>query len=252
MHYLSTWVELSPAVLVFVVFCALVAGVCRGFAGFGLSALIVTSLTLILLPQEVVPIALLLEMFASVLMARMTWSAIKWTLLWKLMAGAILGVPAGVLILKFVAPDPLRIIISLLVLAASMALLFGRKIVLKESSTRNVSIGIFSGVANGAASAGGLPVAIYMMAVALSAETVRATLNLYFFLIDLYGTGALIYAGLFPQVTLARAALLLPPVILGIWLGNTFFKRSSATLYRYFVLGLLILLACIGLIKTMI
>ncbi|WP_020594309.1 sulfite exporter TauE/SafE family protein [Kiloniella laminariae] len=251
MEQLLIWTELLLPEFWMVLACGLVAGLCRGFSGFGLSALIVTSLTLILLPSEVVPIALLLEMISSLVMARMTWSAIHWPLLRWLLIGAALGVPIGVLILKFIAPDPLRIAISLSVLAASLLLFFGRSLVLRETGGRNFSVGLLSGLANGAASIGGLPVAIYMMAVALPAEAVRATLNLYFLILDAYGTGALIFAGLLDLVTLARTAVLVLPVLLGIWLGNKVFKRSSALHYRYFVLCLLMVLALLGLAKSL-
>jgi len=247
---LSIWAALSPNMLLFAAACALIAGICRGFAGFGLSALIVTSLTLVLLPLEVVPVTLLLEMGASIFMARITWNEIHWPLLWRLLAGAAIGIPVGVLILKYVPPDPVRIIISLLVLTASIALFLGKKIILQETSLKNFSMGIISGVANGIASLGGLPVVIYMMAIALSATAVRATLNLYFFVICGYGTGTLWFADLLKQTTFIRAVILLPFVLLGIWLGNTIFKRSSALHYRYFVLSLLTALACLGLFKT--
>ncbi|MFD2204025.1 sulfite exporter TauE/SafE family protein [Kiloniella antarctica] len=252
MELLIEQVQLDRIDLFYVLVCGLIAGLCRGFAGFGLSALIVTSMTLVLLPKEVVPIALLLEMLSSLVMARMTWSAIHWSLLRWLLVGAAIGVPLGVLLLKFVPADPLRIIISIAVLTASLVLFFGRHFRLKESTPKNLSVGLISGVANGAASLGGLPVAIYMMAAALPAEAVRATLNLYFLFLDAYGTGALFFAGLVDQVTLARSVLLIVPVIFGIYVGNKIFQRSSATHYRYVVLTLLMALSISGLVKSFI
>ncbi len=252
MEFLIEQLQLEASDLFYVLGCGLVAGLCRGFAGFGLSALIVTSMTLVLLPTEVVPIALLLEMMSSLVMARMTWSAIQWSLLRWLFVGAAIGVPVGVLMLKVIPADPLRIVISLAVLAASMLLFFGRRFKIKENGSKNVSVGLISGVANGAASLGGLPVAIYMMAVAFPAEAVRATMNLYFLVLDSYGTGALVFAGLLGQVTLARTAFLAVPVVFGIFVGNQIFKRSSATHYRYVVLTLLMVLSITGLVKSFI
>ncbi len=250
MEFLIEHLQLESSDLFYVLACGLIAGLCRGFAGFGLSALIVTSMTLVLLPKEVVPIALLLEMLSSLVMARMTWSAIQWSLLRWLFAGAAIGVPVGVLMLKAIPADPLRIVISIAVLIASGLLFFGRHFMLKESGPNNLSVGLVSGVANGAASLGGLPVAIYMMAVAFPAEAVRATMNLYFLVLDAYGTGALVFAGLLDQVTLARTAFLAVPVVFGIYVGNKIFQRSSATHYRYVVLTLLMVLSITGLVKS--
>ncbi|WP_421780381.1 sulfite exporter TauE/SafE family protein [Kiloniella litopenaei] len=252
MAFLLEQVQLDALDLLYVLFCGSIAGLCRGFAGFGLSALVVTSLTLVLLPVEVVPIALLLEMVSSLVMARMTWTAIHWGLLRWLCVGAAIGVPAGVFLLKVMPADPLRIAISLGVLIASILLFLGARFRVKESSPKNLSVGLVSGIANGAASLGGLPVAIYMMAAALPAEAVRATLNLYFLILDAYGTGTLFFAGLLDQVTIARALLLVVPVTLGIYLGNYIFQRSSANHYRYVVLILLMVLSISGLVKSFI
>ena len=51
-----------------IVYCAaavFIAALVRGYSGFGLSALIVTSLALVIPPAEVVPLAMLLEVLAS-------------------------------------------------------------------------------------------------------------------------------------------------------------------------------------------
>lgn len=250
MNTLVNWTGLSPEIILFVSVCALGAGLCRGFAGFGLSALIVSSLTLVLTPDQVVPIALILEMVVSLVMMRITWSDIHWPLLKRLCAGALIGVPIGVLVLKFAPASLLQAMLSALVLLASLALLFGSSLSIQENHSRNLFAGIFSGIANGAASLGGLPTAIYMMAAGLSAVIVRATLNIYFLLIDIYGSGVLIYAGLFSQQTLIRALLLLLPTLLGLGLGLILFDRSSSRQYRIFVLLLLITLGTIGLLKA--
>ena len=207
MESLTSITGLGAGALFFCLFWTLVAGTCRGFAGFGLSAIVVTSLTLVLPPIEVVPIALLLETFSSIVMARMTWKDIRWRLLGWLMVGAAFATPLGVMILKFVAGDLIRAGISLAVLLACILLVKSSALTLRTTWPNVLSIGFVSGLANGAASLGGLPVAIFMLAAALPAAAVRATLNLYFLVLDIYGTGTLFVGGLLNQEVLTRTAV---------------------------------------------
>ena len=122
MNDLLISLDLTGFVMGYCLFWGVVAGLCRGFAGFGLSAILIVALSLFLVPREVVPIAVLLETFASLVMMRMTWSEIRWRLLGWLMLGAAVGTPLGVLVLSKLPAEPLRIGISLIVLAASLVL----------------------------------------------------------------------------------------------------------------------------------
>jgi len=249
---LSAWMQLTPEIIAYCLAAALVAGACRGFAGFGLSALLITSLTLILPPAEVVPIALLLEMFSSLVMLRLTWGEIRWRLLGWLFLGAALGTPLGVYLLNVAPPDAIRIGISLAVLTACLLLWRGFALTWHGDGKTVVGVGLISGLANGAASLGGLPVAVFLLATAFSAAAIRASLNLYFLLLDLYGTAALSLGGLVTATTLSRGALLALPVAAGIALGHRGFRLASPATFRRVLLLLLGGLSIAGLIRSII
>jgi uncharacterized membrane protein YfcA len=247
---LSIWAELPPLVLGYCATCVLFAGICRGFAGFGLSALVVTSLTLVLPPAQVVPVALLLEAVSSLLMLRHTWSDVRWGFLGWILLGAAAGTPLGIAVLHFASPDSVRIVISLLVLAATVLLWRGLGLPMGCGITPKLSVGIFSGVANGTASLGGLPVAVFLLAASLSGAAVRATLSIYLLLLNTYGAGALAVSGLVTPTTLARVAIFALPVGFGILFGHLFFHRASPQAFRRMVLILLALLALGGLVRS--
>ena len=247
MEQLSIWANLPPVIFLYCAAAALVAGVCRGFAGFGLSALVVTSFTLVLPPAQVVPIALLMEAISSLIMLRHTWAEIRWQFLGWLLLGAVVGTPAGVAMLHFAAPDVVRIVISLLVLIASILLWRGLTLRWHGGKAPVLGVGLFSGAANGTASLGGLPVAVFLMAAAFPPAAVRATLSIYFLLLNTYGIGALAVSGLVTSTTLARGALFTLPIAVGIFIGHLFFHRTSPEAFRGVVLILLALLALAGL-----
>jgi uncharacterized membrane protein YfcA len=113
-----------------------------------------------------------------------------------------------------------------------------------------IGVGLVSGLANGAASLGGLPVAVFLLATAFSAAAIRASLNLYFLVLDIYGTAALGLGGLVTEVTLTRSALLALPVAVGIGLGHAGFQVASPATFRRVLLVLLASLSLAGLIRS--
>jgi hypothetical protein len=75
------------------------AGVVRGLTGFGFSALAVSSLSLWLPPAQVVPPVLLLEVLASFWLLPSVWRDIHWNWMAWLVAGNVVGIPLGVMLL---------------------------------------------------------------------------------------------------------------------------------------------------------
>lgn len=67
---LQNHLALSPAELALVVSVVLIASLVRRFAGFGLSALTMAGLTLLIPPVSLIPLCFMLELLAGVLMVR--------------------------------------------------------------------------------------------------------------------------------------------------------------------------------------
>ena len=112
-------------------------------------------------------------------------------------------------------------------------------------------VGLISGLFNGAASLGGLPVAIFLMGAALAAAALRATMNLYFLLISFYSAAAMSGGGILDGLAVSRAACLALPVALGIFIGHHGFHRAAPETFRRAVLGLLAVLSCAGLVRAL-
>jgi uncharacterized protein len=97
------------------------AGVVRGFAGFGFSALSVAGLALIVSPAQVVPAIFILEVLASIGLLRGAWHDIDWPWLGWLVLGNALAIPLGIALLAWLPETPLRLVIgALLLLAAAL------------------------------------------------------------------------------------------------------------------------------------
>ena len=240
---LQEWTGLSPVMLLYAFLAILVAAVIRGYSGFGFSALTVTSLSLILPPAEVVPTAFLLEIAASMFMLPMVWRSIDWQKLNWLVLGILAGTPAGLLFLAVVPQDPVRFSISGLVLVASFMLWKNFRLQSEGGTRRLLFVGAFSGLVNGAAGIGGLPIVLFLLSGSIRAEVLRATLVAFLLCSDIYASIISGSQKLLSNELLVRSALFLFPLVIGVALGHRGFVKSSPESFRKFSIGLLILLS---------
>jgi uncharacterized membrane protein YfcA len=242
---------LSPLELIVSIVIIFLAGIVRGYSGFGFSALVVMSLVLILPPAEVVPIAFILEIGASLAMLPYVWRKVKWNVAGWLFAGAAIGSPVGVHFLATIDPDFMKLMISGIVLMACFLLIRGYRFKAPAGRLGNGATGLLSGLVNGVGAVGGLPVVLLMMAGAAEAVAMRATIVGYLFLSDTYALAISGAQDLVNMVLLQRAGLFALPLALGIYIGSHMFFRTNPEVFRRIILGILIVLACSGIGQVM-
>jgi uncharacterized membrane protein YfcA len=117
------WLGLEPVSLVVTVLSVFVAGIIRGYSGFGFAMVAVTSISLVLPPVQAVPTVLILEVLASIRLVPQVWKDIDWYSLRWLLVGSLFATPFGVYLLVNIPVLPMRISISLLVLVAAILLI---------------------------------------------------------------------------------------------------------------------------------
>jgi uncharacterized membrane protein YfcA len=76
-----------------------VAGIIRGYSGFGFAMVAVTSMSLVFPPVRVVPTVLILEVLASIRLVPQVWRHIDWSSLRWLLIGSLVATPFGVYLL---------------------------------------------------------------------------------------------------------------------------------------------------------
>ena len=118
------------------------AGIVRGFAGFGFSALCVAGLSLLLPPAQVVPPVFMLEVLASVTLLRGALRDVDWRWLAWLVAGNALFIPLGVATLAYLPDTPLRLVIGALLLAAALLLRSGVALVSVRRTRLEFAVGV--------------------------------------------------------------------------------------------------------------
>ncbi len=226
-----------------------IAGIIRGYSGFGFAMVAVTSMSLVLPPAQVVPVVLILEVLASVRLILQVWRKIDWYSLRWLLAGSFFAIPVGVYFLATVPAEPMRIFISALVLIAALLLLSGWAWRRMPGRPLILTTGVACGLLNGAAAIGGPPVILFYLSSPAGVAVSRASIIAYFLGIDVISLMMTSIQGLVTLGTFHLTAMALLPLLLGINLGSRMFKNVNEKAFRKHVLILLIILAVIGLVK---
>ncbi|MFO1219541.1 MAG: sulfite exporter TauE/SafE family protein [Burkholderiaceae bacterium] len=249
---------LATAPLVMALLVVLGAGIVRGFAGFGFSALCVAALSLLAPPAQIVPPIFVLEVAASISLLRGAARDVDRRWLSWLVLGNALAIPLGIAALAWLPETALRLIIGALLLLAALLLRAGVKLALAPTTPARLAVGLVSGFVNGVAAIGGIAVAVMLNTATLAPAALRATMIALFLFTDLY---ALAWAALLPgggadgaallgRDTLRWALWMMPAMLAGIWIGQRSFAGVSEAAFRRWVLDLLIVIAALGVARA--
>ena len=226
-----------------------IAGIIRGYSGFGFAMVAVTSIALVLPPVQVVPLVLILEVLASLRLVPQVWRDIDWYSLRWLLAGSLFATPIGVYLLANIPEGPMRISISLLVLIAAILLLYGWAWRRMPGRPLILTTGAACGLLNGAAAIGGPPVILFYLSSPAAVKVSRASIIAYFLGIDAMSLAMAAIQGLTTYKTLLMTAGCMLPLYFGITFGSRMFIKADKESFRHHVLILLIILSVAGLLR---
>ncbi|MEO6320088.1 MAG: sulfite exporter TauE/SafE family protein [Polaromonas sp.] len=250
---------LAPLLLAFSLCVVFAAGLVRGFAGFGFSAVTVAGMSLVVSPAVVVPALFMLEILASLSQLRsvardidMPW--FKWLAL-----GTLLAIPLGLVLLAWLPETQLRLLIGALLLMAALLLRSGRHAALAPTAQMKFAAGLASGFITGVAAIGGIALAVLLSATRMAPAALRATLIALILFSDvvalagaaLIPSSASATGHLFGSDTLKWALWLAPVMLAGIAVGQRSFSGVSHEKFRSHVLNLLIVLATLSLARSL-
>lgn len=240
-----------PEHIVILSLCALLAGLVRGFSGFGLSAVLVASAAFVISPKLIIPTAQAMEVIASIALLPSVWRDVNWKWLTPLASAYLLSIPVGVAALAYLPVTTLRVGGCVLLLVASLALLLNRRPKLPDGLPLRFGTGIVAGFFAGATSLGGMVASVMLFAVSLPAKNLRATLILLFFGSALYSLSWGAWHGVVTGNTFVLAAWLAVPLLTGIAIGSRGFLHVSEAGFRKAVLAVLSVLAAAGLVTVL-
>lgn len=224
-----------------------VAGLMRGFAGFGLSAILMASIVAIIPPVELIPVCFVLEGAASIAMFRGGMKDADMRVVWGLVIGSAIGMPIGLLATTTIDVGLSKLIALLIILTLTTAQLLALRPKFLATRAGLGASGITAGIATGLASVGGMVVALYVLAREHEASQMRASLIMFLAIGMVTSLVFLLLYDVMNQQAFVRGLILTPLVLLGISLGTVLFRPSLTHLYKRVCLLLLMTLCLVGL-----
>ena len=232
------WVELAVGIA-----AALVAGIVRGFSGFGSAMILTPALSVLYGPAVAVPISLALELLVTVPLLPGSVRLVEWRRIGVLCLAAFATVPLGGWLLLSLSPLTMRVAISAVILGFVAILAFGWRYHGRPTIAATLATGAASGVLNGASGMAGPPVVFFYLSGRASAPQMRASFIVYFALVDAVSVGVLAAMGALDASTLGRALWLTPVFLAAAWAGSRAFRHASEAFYRRVALAVLAAIA---------
>lgn len=224
-----------------------IAGVVRGFSGFGGALIFIPLASAVLGPRFAVPVFYLVDLFTALPYGLKSIRRANMPEIMPMLVGSWLGTPVGAWVLSTTDPLVLRWGTNILVLAMLGLLVSGWRYTSEPKSSVSFSVGAVAGVLGAAAGVSGPVIIAYWLGSRSSAATIRANIMVYYAMAAL-GTDIVFYLrGMFGLETLIYAALAVPLYGLGLALGARVFKGSSDRQYRMAALVLIGISAIISL-----
>jgi uncharacterized membrane protein YfcA len=211
---------------------AALAGLVRGFSGFGSALIYVPLISAVYGPRVAAPTLLLIDTISSLPFAIHAMPQCNWREVTPVTIAGAVALPLGVAALVYVDPLILRWFISALVLIAVTALAAGWRYRGRPTLAASLGVGVVAGFGGGAVQIGAPPLLVYWLGGQNSAATVRANIMVYFIMQGTLSVLAYIYGGLFTAQTLALSILFGVPFAVLLSVGARWFHGTSDQLYR--------------------
>lgn len=226
------------------------AAATQQLSGFGYALMAVPLLTLILGPKDAVALCSLSGVAGTALMAWRLRARVDRSIVRRLILGAAVGMPIGIVALRRVPADPLQVAMAVVVLAAVALLATGFRLK-SESHRTEAAAGVVSGMINTSVGVGGPPVVLVLQAADLEQHTFRATTVTYFLLSNFIALPLFFASGVVDSSTWVAGLVAIPAALVSTLAFERVAFRVRSEHFRPLVLGLLVLSATASLISVL-
>lgn len=241
---------MDPWLIAFVFAVVLLAGTAQTVTGFGFALVAVPFFIIVLEPQEVVVLTALVALANAAIVTRGAWEHVPRSTVGFMVAGSLLGMPVGLVVLLFAPDEALRITVAVLAIVLAAALVagvsFGRR-----GRPGEVAAGAVSGVLTTSTGMNGPPIVLYLADQRLAPNAFRGALSSYFMTANVLSLTTLTLAGVLSWTPVLLAVTALPALIPATLLGHAMLSRLRQDVFRYLVLAMLIATGLVGIATTL-
>jgi uncharacterized membrane protein YfcA len=209
-----------------------VAGVMRGFAGFGTAITLAPVYSVLWGPAVGVPTMLLMEALIGSQLLFGAWRHVNRRVAFPMAFAACAMVPFGAWVLFVADPEVLTRAMGALVLVFGGVLAGGWRYRGSRPLPLTMAVGATAGLMKGSTGMSGPPVIVYLLAGTEEAREHRANLILFFAILGLVSLIPPYVGGLFTAEVLVKVALLVPVLLAFVRVGAALFVRVGQTSFR--------------------
>ncbi|WP_295845802.1 sulfite exporter TauE/SafE family protein [Tardiphaga sp.] len=237
----------ATASLALLVATAFIAGLARGFSGFGSALIFMPIASMVAGAQVAAPLLLVIDFLTTLTLIPDAYRRADRRDVAIISLGALIGVPLGTMMLAWGNPLAIRWIIVALIGSMLVLLACGWRYPGKPTTSATVAVGGVAGFFGGLAQLGGPPVVMYWLRDTAVAAVTRANIILYFAIADVLIIISYSIGGLWTSAILGLAVITGPLFGLGLWLGSKLFGRASNETFRRICYTLIVVSALISL-----
>lgn len=228
---------------------ALVAGVLRGFTGFGGALAMAPVYAVLLGPAASLGTVVAVNLLTAWQMLGTSWQTMQRGLVLPMAAAAAAATPLGVAAVLWLDAELVRRLVGAAVIGSGLLLLVGRRRQRPARLSSTLLVGAAGGVLNGLAGIGGPPAALWLLAGSGGAARDRAGLVVYVALTQAATAAMAACTGVLGGEALLRAAWLAPLYMLGTWSGAMLFRSTPERLFRTAAVGAVLALGAVAAVR---
>ncbi len=209
-----------------------VAGIVRGFSGFGAGLIMAPALSLLFGPAAAIASISLIDLPAVLYFLPEARRHGEWRSVVPLGLAGVCTVPVGAWMLVHLDQEMVRRGIGFVVLGFVVVLALGWRYRGVVGLPLTLAVGVTSGLLGGAAGIPGPPIILFYLSGPAHARAARASIMGLFVFTSAMGLAAYAFYGLYTEAVLWRTAGLVPAYLGGVWLGSRLFGRVSEVAFR--------------------
>ena len=222
----------STTSLVFLVVTAFVAGLARGFSGFGSAMIFMPLASAVVGARVASPLLLLIDFTSSLALIPGAWRRADRRDVSIMSIGALIGVPLGTAALAFGDPLAIRWGLVVLIVALLALMMSGWRYPGRPTVPATIAVGGVAGFFGSLAQVAGPPIVLYWLRDAAVAAVTRANIILYFAIADVLIVLSYFIGGLWTPAILGLAVITGPLFGVGLWIGSKLFGKASDDAFR--------------------
>ncbi len=201
--------------------------------GFGISAISMAFLPLLMPLQITIPLVAMISLVATGIVAFRTKTKNLTPLLMPLFIGSALGIPLGMHFLQIVAEDTLLWILGVVLVLTSTYSLIGKKNKVKFNWQTGALVGLLAGSFGASINVNGPLIGMYSTKnEKLSKHKNKDLITTYMFATGLFVVAGHYLAGRITEPVVRYFVIVLPALFIGLQIGKTIFEKVPAQLLK--------------------